>query len=400
MHHRIKRAYTIVFAAGILLMTAAGTARAVPADAARHWSEPAVKDLMKRGVLTGYPDRTFKPDRLVSRAEFARMAVKAFGLPAAGANPFKDLAGHWAKSDAAALAGSGAIEGYADGTFRPDKPVTRAEMVAALGRLLKIGNKEQVYGQNWTPVYPDVPKSHWAFRYVEAARRLDYLPPSYGVSFLPSAAATRAEAAWMIDRILKLERTTGTVMEANPEIGTFTVMPADGGDPVTVKADPDALVLRNNSEVSLDKILVNDELLALNTPDGSARLLKAGGRVNAGDLAARLNGWTKGILTPETVTAIASGDWTMARQGLESVLFDRLVEMGLGPGEVQSLLDQDWVTLDLLSRDKLIMALSSRLGVSTDLAESILSRDLGRLKELAQTEIAAAALGRLLQPQV
>ncbi|MGE5552012.1 MAG: S-layer homology domain-containing protein [Bacteroidota bacterium] len=399
MYSRTRRLPIIALAALIMLFLTAGVAQAVPADVQNHWASAAVKNLMRQGILVGYPDRTFKPDRFVSRAEFARIAAKAFGLTPAETTPFSDAAKHWARKEIATLVQSGIIEGYPDGTFRPDKAITRAEMVAMLDRLMRVGTKEQVFGEDWTPSYPDVPKSHWAFRLVEIARRLDYLPPSYGTSFLPGAVVTRAETAWMVDKALAFGSKRGTVMEVNPEAGTVTVMPEDNGEPVAVQVDPLALILRNNAAATIEQVLVNDQLTTLTGPDGFARVVKATGKVNTNDLISRLSGLTKGLLTPDAAAAIARGDWSAAQDGLKSILFDRLIQMGLGPGEAQSLLDRDWLTLDLLSREKLVTALSSRLGLSTDVSAAILGRDLEHLKALLQSEVASLALGRLLQGQ-
>lgn len=398
MLHRLQRAFTITAAALTMLLAAAGAACAIPADVEDHWAETAIENLIRQGVLNGYPDSTFKPDRQVTRAEFARMAVKAFTLPAGNGVTFKDTAGHWAQSDIAALAKNGAIAGYQDGTYRPENPITRAEVAAALGHLLQLDAKEQVFGENWAPSYPDVPESHQAFRLVELARRLDYLPPGYGPSFLPGAVVTRAEAAWMIDRVRNLARRNGTAIEVNAAAGAITVLPEEG-DPETIQIDPEALVLRNNAEVPLEQLLAEDKVQALVAADGTAKVLKASGRVNANDLYSRLNAMTKGALTPETVSAIIAGDWNAVQIGLQNVLFDQLLKMGLSPGEAQSLLDQDWITLDLMSRDQLTSALSARLGLSTDMSAAILNRDLARVKELLQTEITAIALERLLGNQ-
>ena len=397
MHFSNYRAPAVLLTVVILLLLGTGAAYALPADVQDHWARPAIKSLMQQGILAGYPDQTFKPDRSVSRAEFARIAVKAFGLSAAEGKTFTDTAGHWARNDIAALVRNGIVNGYPDGSFRPDQPITRAGIVTALSRLLKLGGKEQTFGHDWAPAYPDVPRSHQAFRLIELARRLEYLPLSYGPSFLPNALVTRAEAAWMVYKATKLGRTSGSVIETNPGAGTITIAPANGAGLAVINVDPMALMLRNNSAVTLDQILVDDELSALTGSDGLAKVVQTSGKVNTNDLVSRLNGWTKGLLTPETVTAITGGNWTAAQEGLKNVLFDRLLQMGLGPGEAQSLLDRDWVTLDLLSRDQLISALSSRLGISTDLSTAILNRDLARVKDLLQTEITAVALERLLK---
>lgn len=397
MRVTLRRAIGIAMTAAYLLLAAAGAARAVPKDVAGHWSQPAVKNLMRQGVLLGYPDHTFKPDRFVSRAEFARIVAKAFKLESAKKAPFSDTAGHWARKEVAALVEKGIIDGYPDGTFRPDTSITRAEMVAMLDRLLQVGVKEQVFGYDWTPSYPDVPKDHWAFRLVEVARRLDYLPPTYGSSFLPGAVVTRAETAWMVDQVQSLGKQQGTAIEIDADAGTLTVLPEEAGDPLSLQLDPEALILRNNSAVTADQIVADDKLVALVGRDGLAKVVRASGEINRNDLASRLSGLTKGILTPDTARSLVAGDWSAAQEALKGVLFDRLIQMGLGPGEAQSLLDRDWMTLDLLSRDRLITALSSRLGLSTDLSEALLSQDFSRIKSALQSEITALALGRFLQ---
>ncbi|MCL6614813.1 MAG: S-layer homology domain-containing protein, partial [Firmicutes bacterium] len=174
--------------------------------------------------------------------EFARMAVKSFGLSSPeggqGGKVYADTAGHWAREDVAALAAAGALAPYQDGTFKPDRPITRSEIVAALDRLLGFGAKEQVFGGEWPASYPDVPESDPNFRLVELGRRLGYMPPSYAPSFLPGALVTRAEAAWMIDRIQRMKRIRGTVVSVEPELGLLTVSPDGGTETLTVELDP------------------------------------------------------------------------------------------------------------------------------------------------------------------
>ncbi|MGQ9779121.1 MAG: S-layer homology domain-containing protein [Bacillota bacterium] len=396
---RALHPFFIALAVVIFFLAAAGTAEAARLkDIQDHWAASAVENLLRRGIVVGYPDGTFKPDRLLTRTEFARMAVKAFGLSDTTKQTCSDTVGHWAAKDIAALLATGAVEPYADGRFRPERPVSRREIVVALARLLGFGNKEQVFGEGWSVFYPDVPSSDPDFRLIELARRLGYLPPSYAPSFLPGASVARAEAAWMFDRVLRIKRIRGTVTEIEPELGLMTLKQDEKGEETSLRLDPDVFVLRNNAAVEPAKLLQGDRVLAFVGPDGLAKAIKASGKANANDLAARLQALTKGLLKPETVAAILAGNWDVARQDLEMILFDRLVEMGLTPGEAQSLLARDWVTLDLLSRQELIRALSSRLGISTELAEAILGRDLARVKELLQTELVALALGRLLAP--
>jgi hypothetical protein len=101
----------------------------------------AVRLLTALHVVSGYGDGTFRPDNSVTRAEFAKLLVLALGLPPApaAAVAFPDVAGHWAARQGylQTAVAVGALNGYPDGTFRPDASISRAEAVkvavAALG---------------------------------------------------------------------------------------------------------------------------------------------------------------------------------------------------------------------------------------------------------------------------
>ncbi len=122
-----------------LLHTAGGEADTdagfldVPADA---WFAVPVARLTAGGILGGYPDGSFRPQKPISRAEFVSVLVRCF--PAAGGTAdFADVpAGHWAEEAVAAASARGWVRGYDGGTFRPDRSITRAEAVTALNAAL------------------------------------------------------------------------------------------------------------------------------------------------------------------------------------------------------------------------------------------------------------------------
>jgi hypothetical protein len=101
--------------------------------------EDAVNVLMELDVISGYPDGSYKPAGIVTRGEMAKIIVCALGLEdyAAGASSFSDMAGHWSDKYVAYAVSLGIINGYPDGTFKPDNTVTYDEaakmLVAALG---------------------------------------------------------------------------------------------------------------------------------------------------------------------------------------------------------------------------------------------------------------------------
>lgn len=118
-----------------------GFAFATPADVAGTDYENAVERLVALGVITGYEDGSFKPDNTITRAEFAAIAVRTLGLEAAakvsgGSTMFTDTEGHWATGYINIASGQGIVNGYPDGTFKPNAPVKFEEAITMLVRAL------------------------------------------------------------------------------------------------------------------------------------------------------------------------------------------------------------------------------------------------------------------------
>ncbi|MCL2337008.1 MAG: S-layer homology domain-containing protein [Firmicutes bacterium] len=101
-----------------------------------NWYNNSVSTLSKARILNGYPDGTFHPNASITRAEFAAMAARfASGSPTT-AITFSDLNGNWATDEIYRAAGLGWINGYPDGTFRPNQNITRAEAMSIVNRVL------------------------------------------------------------------------------------------------------------------------------------------------------------------------------------------------------------------------------------------------------------------------
>ena len=100
------------------------------------WFESAVATLAKLGIISGYPDGSFKPNANITRAEFATIASR-FDKLAEGGKTFTDVANtHWAYKFISSASAKGWINGYEDGTFRPDRAITRAETMTLVNRVL------------------------------------------------------------------------------------------------------------------------------------------------------------------------------------------------------------------------------------------------------------------------
>ena len=102
-----------------------------------HWAEGWIEDLYGDGLTSGYPDNTYRPENQVTRAEMAIFLLKArfgstYSPPAPSGGAFSDVAGHWAEAWIEQLKEEGITSGYPDGTYRPENLVTRAEMAVFL----------------------------------------------------------------------------------------------------------------------------------------------------------------------------------------------------------------------------------------------------------------------------
>lgn len=176
---------------------------------AEHPACRAIEDLAARGVVTGTA-AGFEPDRGLTRAELAVMLVRALGLkpePQAGM-PFSDTEGHWAAAGGylQAAVKAGAFSGMPDGTFRPNAPVTRAQLVkvaAAAAGLEPAGRPL---------AYTDVAGTDWYAGWVESARKSRLIGAAsrhqvYTTSlFGGDRSATRAEAAMLLANILAAQK--------------------------------------------------------------------------------------------------------------------------------------------------------------------------------------------------
>ncbi|WMT41208.1 S-layer homology domain-containing protein [Paenibacillus sp. D2_2] len=108
-----------------------------------HWSEKTIDIFVKLHVIEGYEDGKFKPDGNITRAEFAVILNRVFDIIKGGDNTrvaLKDISSHWAKDAIERLQEAGVISGYEDGTFKPDKTITREEMVLILSRIVNLNN--------------------------------------------------------------------------------------------------------------------------------------------------------------------------------------------------------------------------------------------------------------------
>ena len=130
-----------------------------------YWFYKEVETLYNIGIVDGTGENKFSPDEPVTRAEFAVMAARFAGLDYEGGNVFDDVpVGHWAYSYINAAAKAGWVEGYPDGSFRPDEPISRAEVVRLVnGMINRSVTLDKLKELGIECPYNDLPETHWAY---------------------------------------------------------------------------------------------------------------------------------------------------------------------------------------------------------------------------------------------
>lgn len=140
-----------------------------PDVSAGAWYNKAIATLSRMGILSGYEDGSFRPNATVTRAEFAAMAARFDTEAKPVDTPFTDLTGCWAADEIAKAYGKGWVNGYGDNTFRPNGPITRAEAVTLINRVLRRlpeTDKDLLPDER---TWPDNPETFWGYLALQEA---------------------------------------------------------------------------------------------------------------------------------------------------------------------------------------------------------------------------------------
>jgi hypothetical protein len=163
-----------------------------------HWAWQFIESIFCAGLTAGFPDGNYRPDNPVTRAEMSVFLEKgihgsAYTPPSPdGSHPFSDISGHWAEAWMEELYDEGLTSGYPDGTYRPENRVSRAEMAVFLLKAM--------HGSGYTPPAPaggsftDV-SGHWAEDWIEQLKAEGITSGYPDGTYRPENQVTRAEMA-------------------------------------------------------------------------------------------------------------------------------------------------------------------------------------------------------------
>ena len=134
-----------------------------------QWCNKSVSTMAKLGIVKGRTAEIFDPYAPITRAEFAVICARFDTKQTNGNNNFSDISGHWAEAEIKRAAALGWIAGYADGTFRPNDYITRAQAVTMINRVLhRLPEKESDLLANQI-VWPDNPETFWGYLAIQEA---------------------------------------------------------------------------------------------------------------------------------------------------------------------------------------------------------------------------------------
>ncbi|MET3506946.1 chitobiase/beta-hexosaminidase C-terminal domain-containing protein [Halalkalibacter oceani] len=173
-------------------------------DIAGHWAESEIKRATSESIVNGYPNSVFKPNHPITRAEFTVMLANVLELEGEGATlVFSDIdQTGWANPALAQAVQEGIVTGYEDGSFRPNAPITRAEVAVMVARALKVNDK--AYASTSFTDDKDIPQ--WAKASVEAIHQQGLVNGREGERFVANDKATRAETTIILLRMLETKR--------------------------------------------------------------------------------------------------------------------------------------------------------------------------------------------------
>lgn len=144
-----------------------GTSQATKfSDASDDWYSKAINYVVDKGLISGYPNGTFKPNESITRAEFAQMISGYVKNEKSSTSDFKDVKDHWAKDAIDKLYGNKNVNGYPDGSFKPNAKITRAEAVTILNSVFNRNtNKSSLNNVNTSSLnkFSDVNEGFWAY---------------------------------------------------------------------------------------------------------------------------------------------------------------------------------------------------------------------------------------------
>lgn len=227
----------ILFLSVLMLLNITSVGQASPKNSTHritdyygHWAENTITQWISDGLIEGNADGTFAPNRDVSKAEFITLVNRVFGYYVKAEHNYSDIAdGKWYTNDCKIAKANGYMNWYHEKELRPKDSMLREEVFAILATIMQLAPSEDLSGIKKFSDYNQI--SDWAVDYVDALINSGYIEGNGNGTVEPKDTITRAEAVVMLDRVMgQLINESGTYgSEENAQIikGNMTVNTSD-----------------------------------------------------------------------------------------------------------------------------------------------------------------------------
>ena len=176
---------------------------AVFSDIGNHWAKNWIEKAVKLGFVSGYKDGTFKPDKTITRAEFSKLINGALGTEKKSDIGFSDVRSKdWFYTEIQKSVASGFFSGYENNTFKPTNPIKREEVAKVVGSVITTGEAD---GEGATGMSDYNTIQEWAKQSVNSVYNKGYILGYPDGTYRPAKALTRAEAVKIIYEIIQNE---------------------------------------------------------------------------------------------------------------------------------------------------------------------------------------------------
>ena len=231
MKNVLNKSLTLVLS--VLLVFSAFTtvfAATPSSDYESHWAKEIIQSAISSGIAKGYLDGSFKPDNAITRAEFSELVNNVFSFTNEAEITYTDVSGNaWYAPVIAKAKAAGYIDGYPNGTMKPDGNITRQEVAVIISRL------KSLTAQSSTLSFTDAPSiASWSKQAVIAVADAKLMIGYPNGSFKPAAPITRAEALVAITGAFDYSTVKIAVADINVSKATMTLI--EGGATGTITA--------------------------------------------------------------------------------------------------------------------------------------------------------------------
>lgn len=233
MCKKLTRILCSVMAAAIFISLFSLEAHASVRDISGHWAEDVITKWIEKGLASGYSDGTFRANASISRAEFMKLVNNAFKLTQEAEIDYTDVTeGKWYVNTIKIAKAAGYINGYQDGTVRPDAPITREEAATIITKITNLSlNEKAIEG------FKDKDQIKWSKGYIGAVTTAKYMVGFPDGTFKPLNNITRGEAIYALNNIISKEEVKLIAKQDFFGITYIQVVWNKGVKPLSVKAN-------------------------------------------------------------------------------------------------------------------------------------------------------------------